>query len=510
MTSKVIFRTFVFRGGKVLCQAAESLLKQTYSNFDWYILDVSGNEQNRKLLSKYNDNRIIYVDLSSYLARSDILPSTFLKEIFDNYSDGDYFAVLDADDTYTPDFAEKMLNYMELNNLDIAACGSNFIDARSGKIYGVRKLEQNLILETPADFSKYFTEYYQFIRTVWGKMFKLSCLRKCDFGEKKQVYGNDTLFTMEAFRNAERVGILAESLHKYHISSESVTHRYDPIRISSDSILYDAALKYLRAKCGEVSIINEDFLFVLYLNAIRDTLNVLLNANMPVSEKLSGIHEIFTCEVTRNLANRPYLGHLIGLDHSEHRRKLFDSVAKWMLLQDKTRSEEGLAFAVDVLAVMRICPFEIPGWSYNEKINLLLALRKKMSGKCVTSCAVDMRIKSLLATSPLLKSLPVEHVEFLKSVVVSVLSDDFQSAIDALFVLAGGGEIPDEYAESYITLGQNVCAAAEYADGWIFFRKLWIDFLYERLRLDEARAELNELLELLPDDEDLQALRERL
>lgn len=407
MAGKVIFRTLVFRGGKVLCQAAESLLNQTYSNLEWYVLDVSGDDRNRKLLSKYNDKRLIYVDLSSSHTRSDTLPSTFLEEILENYGDADYFAVLDADDTYSPDFAEKLLHYMDSHNLDVAACGSDFVDALSGKLYGIRNLGHNLILEDPKDFSRKFTTYYQFMRTVWGKMFKLSCLRQCDFGEKKQVYGNDTLFTMEAFRNAKRVGILRESLHKYHMSLRSITYHFDPIRLSSDCIVYDAALKYLSSKCGFVNTVNEDFLLVVYMNAIKDTLQTLLNAKIGLSEKLNGLHEILTSDHTKQLVARENLGTYIlqGSNMQTQRRELFSVVAQWML-----------------------------------------ALR----------------------------------------------------------------EVPDDQVERFCVVGEFVCAAAEYADGWIAFNKLRLSFMIEQRRWEDALVKMVELEELLPNDEEIWVLRGKL
>ncbi|WP_019851151.1 glycosyltransferase [Desulfitobacterium sp. PCE1] len=406
MTRKVIFRTFVFRGGNVLCQATESLLKQTYSNFAWHVLDISGNGLNKELLSKYNDSRIIYVDLSSSHTRKEIIPSTYLEKILEIYSDDDYFAVLDADDIYTPNFVEKMLNYMEDNNLDAAACGSDFIDMQSGKLHDIRILKQNLIWESSADFQRYFTTYYQFMRTVWGKIFKLSCLRKCDFGEKR-VYGNDTLFTMEAFRNAKRVGILAESLHKYYMSQKSVSYHFDPIRIPSDSILYDAALKYLRSKCGVVTPFNEDFLLAVYMNAIKDTLNVLLNAKISLSEKLDGLCKIFTSNQMKQLAAREDFGTYImeGAYMRKQRQELFSDVANW-----------------------------------------LLALN----------------------------------------------------------------EVPDEQVESFVDVGEFVCAAAQYADGWIVFKKLRMCFFIGQERWDDMVIDLTELEELLPNDEEILEFRKKL
>jgi hypothetical protein len=174
-----------------------------------------------------------------------------------------------------------MLSFMEEHQLDIAACGNAFIDGGSGRVVGVRKVERQLVMEKPEEYDAHFGTYHQFMRTVWGKVYKLSVLRKCGFENAKQVsYGEDTACVMEAFRNARRVGIFAETLHQYYISPKSVSYRLDRKRIASDRILHEEACRFLASKCGAVSPQNERFLFLVYFNAIKDTLNVLLRTPM--------------------------------------------------------------------------------------------------------------------------------------------------------------------------------------------------------------------------------------
>ena len=406
-----------------------------------------------------------------------------------------------------------MLEFIGVYNLDIAVCGNDFVNSQNDQLMGTRKLPGNLILEDQK-FIDDFPDYHQFMRTIWGKLFKLSVLEgiseyRSNFFNLVS-YGLDTLFSMYAFRKAKRVGILSKSLHQYYISPKSSSYKFSPNRIVSDQILHEKTLDFLKSKCGSVSPRSEDFLYVVYMNAVSDTVNVLLHAKLPVSDKMQRIHEIFTHEYTRKLAGLPHLGKLNGLDKEEDRRWLFGTVVKWMLDQEKARSGEGFSHTVDVLAAMRACPSDIPGWPGSGKLNIWIALRKKYVEESIPTHPVDTRIRSLFDTSPLLKSIPAEHAGFLRSAVVPVMGEDYPAAMDALFALAEDGDIPDEYAESYILLGQNVCAAAEYADGWVFFGKLWIHYLYENTRFDEARAELNKLIQLLPDDEDFIALRKML
>jgi hypothetical protein len=118
-------------------------------------------------------------------------------------------------------------------------------------------------------------------------------------------------------------------------------------------------------------------------------------------------------------------------------------------------------------------------------------------------------ISSLLNQFPLLNDLSPASVSFLKPIINAVFRDDIQSALDEVLHM-GDNEIPDEHAESYLTLAQHICAAAEYADGWLLFKKEFARFLLDSGLRERAANEIKELEDLLPDDEEVKALRKKL
>ena len=144
--------------------------------------------------------------------------------------------------------------------------------------------------------------------------------------------------------------------------------------------------------------------------------------------------------------------------------------------------------------------------SKQQQPKLLMLIEKKAEGN---SFEFDEEIKSELSKIPLLTVVDISSVVYLHDVIKSVLFDDMQLAVDEIFKLTEGN-IPDENAESYLLLAQNICATCEYADGWIMFRKEIVRFLSDSGRTIEAREQLKELEELLPNDEELEALKELL
>lgn len=350
--SKCIFYTFAYNAVNTLPRTINSVIKQTCPNWVWYLVDNGSTDDTGRIIREY--------------ARRDvrIIPLTNKKnhvweqgngwwEIIENHHDNDFLCCLDADDEYKPEFLATMLAFVNANSLEVAACGSDFIDVSTGKIVGKRVLNRELIL-TGAHFSKYFPRYHQFMRTMWGKLYVISIVKKFNWlNAPALTYGWDTLFATENFRNASRAGILAECLHKYYVSANSLSYQLDEKRIASDRILYETARSFLNDKGGPISLDNEDFLLVIYMNAVRDTLQVLLKTSVSLAEKLAGVIDIFTHKYTGQLMAQSNFG--IGTSSitmmSDRRQELFSSMADWLFALGEVPDElvEGYCDAGELL-----------------------------------------------------------------------------------------------------------------------------------------------------------------
>ena len=134
-------RTTAYNASKTLKRAVESVLNQTYRNFEYYLTDNGSvdNGETRRIVEEY--------------ARQDCRIKAFYNEknhVWDDNKEvlwlphhigpNDYFCLLDADDEYTSTFFEDMLTFIEENQLDIAAFGSDFIRAEDNELIGGRIL----------------------------------------------------------------------------------------------------------------------------------------------------------------------------------------------------------------------------------------------------------------------------------------------------------------------------------------------------------------------------------
>ncbi|MEL7624275.1 MAG: glycosyltransferase family 2 protein [Clostridiales bacterium] len=553
---RIFISTIAYNAEKTLPRAIESILGQTHDDFVYYICDNASTDKTGEIIRHYasQDDRII--PLSNEINGEGINTLEIIRLCCQNNSDNSYFCTLDADDEYRLDYFEKMSRFIEENNLNIAACGNDMIDASTAKLIQVRQLNKNLIL-SGQDFTSQFPLYYQFMRTVWGKMYSLSVLGKCAFDKVKSVcYGADTIIAMEAFKHAERGGILAQSLHKYYLSSKSISYHFDNKRIVSDKILFDVGYDYLIAKGRKISAQNEGILYQIYFYAIKDTLNVVLKAQISPFEKIGAIHEVFTCQYTRELIRR-------GIAANEL-NKVCSEVSKWILAQKECRHKDNLDIAVQILTAMfedmsqvvsqdslkyivskipeiveylqqkeyslilerlnkwfkkhdedvlpltelEIAAFLALDKPEDETFALFIDIRKNrpQSAKMLN---IDAQICTLLAKHPLLRDINANLAAAFSQSIRWVIKADYQKALDK-FISLDNVEIEDNDAEAYIIFGQNLSAAAEDVDAYLYFKKIWISYLIDCSRKEEAGKDLDELGQLLPEDEDFAALIRRL
>ncbi|MGE4511452.1 MAG: glycosyltransferase family 2 protein [Sulfurimonadaceae bacterium] len=107
----------VYNGEKYLHEAIKSILRQTYSNFEFIILNDGSTDKTEEIILSYDDLRIRYIKNETNLQ----IVETLNKGI--SLAKGKYIARMDADDISLPNRFEKQIHLME-QNPDIGVCGS--------------------------------------------------------------------------------------------------------------------------------------------------------------------------------------------------------------------------------------------------------------------------------------------------------------------------------------------------------------------------------------------------
>lgn len=117
----------------------DSILNQTYDNFELIVVDDQSDDDTRKILDSYQDHRLVVVE-----GKGQGISAAFNTGL--EKAKGEYFCRCDADDLFPADRLEIQVDWLNNNPDSVAICGSfTSIDPKGRHIIQYHK-------ETPSGF----------------------------------------------------------------------------------------------------------------------------------------------------------------------------------------------------------------------------------------------------------------------------------------------------------------------------------------------------------------------
>lgn len=478
-----------------LIRALDSIRKQTYTNFRCLIFD-NGSEMNvREMIQKYieTDTRFSV----TFFQKTDgyvVAWKYGIPEILHLAGNkGGYYCRMDADDELEPGSFEKMITYMNSNDLDMAASGATFIEADTMRILGIRGVENNIILEGDM-FEKYFPMYYQIMRTHWGKMYKIDVIKKMNLSNLNIVpYGVDTLFVREALLNAERVGIVAEPLYKYYLYSDVRDYNIKEGRKDAPRTLLERDLSFIMQKCGKISSNTIDWLINVYLQENNDVFNLIVNNQNDSQQKIEDIYSVLSSVPCR-----------MALRHGADERYTY--LCDWLLHQNILEDEQMFCRCAEIFGMLCIMPSQIPNGGNADYFRFLIKLyefwddyeSKQMLENNILNCARN---------SLLLQDCDFYYCKFNAEIVELLLRENYENAYEKIREsIEKKNYFDEQFLEKNVELGQNVAAILQDETKFTYMNKRKIELMMEE-DLDGALTEVNEWIELLPNDDGFTKLK---
>lgn len=195
-----------------LRQSIESILNQTYENFEYIIiLDNPDNDLHKKIIQQYatKDKRIkFYVNEKNFGLTESLNKGLELSK-------GKYVCRMDADDISIYNRLEIQKNYLEKNGYDLIGGISQIIDESGKSIYSIKKvptdinkikkaLRYNQIISHPTWFGK---------KEVFDKLVGYRNIPLCE----------DYDFTLRAVLNGFKISNINEIVLKYRMTTSSIS-----------------------------------------------------------------------------------------------------------------------------------------------------------------------------------------------------------------------------------------------------------------------------------------------
>jgi glycosyltransferase involved in cell wall biosynthesis len=222
----------VYKAEKSLSRCVESILRQTYRDFELLLVDDGSPDGSPGICDAYaaSDPRVKALHKpngGAGSARNQGMATAI----------GEWFAFVDADDWIADDYLEVLLAGAERHGADAAFC--NYNDA-IGNTCSPRTFYRDERMLSAADILKGLLRRFEIPAAMWGKLFRATSVRSIRVDERLRI-GEDLLFLLEVFHRGEcrRTVILPDHPYFYDQTNASLM-RCGAAKIAEDKRMLDA------------------------------------------------------------------------------------------------------------------------------------------------------------------------------------------------------------------------------------------------------------------------------
>jgi glycosyltransferase involved in cell wall biosynthesis len=261
----------VYNSGQFLNLAIESILDQTYTDYEFIIINDGSTDHTESVILSYTDSRIKYFKNPINLG----IVATLNKGI--ELAKGTYLARMDADDISLPERFEKQHHFME-SNPKIAVCGSQAFYINT---MGIKTGQTDL----PVQGNKIKAQllfYNTFIHPT--TFFKTEVIKEIRY-RSDYHYAEDYCLLAQISRG-HQVGNLSEPLLLYRVHEGNTTATKKKEMSIAHLKVLDYQISYLLNKKADTRFLNEFYALAehdfqtyslpVYINILKS----LLNANL--------------------------------------------------------------------------------------------------------------------------------------------------------------------------------------------------------------------------------------
>lgn len=202
----------VYNVEKYVEQCIQSVLTQSYQNFELLIIDDGSTDRTLEICQKYQNDKVV-------LLKKDHAGVYSARNFGLQFCKGEFIAFIDSDDWIEETYLEVLINGFTDDSIDFTQCGY-IRRSEDGKILYKRHREEKI-----ADGNDRI--WYEHLATgninttLWGKIFRKAQISGTSFQEN---YGyEDGMFIMDILEHTHRVRIIDKPLYNYRKTPDSIT-----------------------------------------------------------------------------------------------------------------------------------------------------------------------------------------------------------------------------------------------------------------------------------------------
>lgn len=222
----------VYNGSAYLTPFLESVLHQTFRNFELIMVDDGSTDDSVQIIQTYQEK-----DIRIHLIRQNHQGAGSARNIGLSQAKGQYIIFLDSDDWFNEDFFKIMLYRITKDQSDVAVCEFFIYNQQTGE------KQISVIAETgDRKIEKTDLVFDLFTPNTWVKVYRTALLKENHLLFQEIPSCNDWSFVFASLACANKISVIHEPLVYYRtqISHSISSYRY---KRTKDIV---RAIKYLR------------------------------------------------------------------------------------------------------------------------------------------------------------------------------------------------------------------------------------------------------------------------
>ena len=316
--SKISIILPTYNSDDVLENAIKSVIEQTYKNWELVIIENGKKGQAEQVVQSFSDKRIIYM----YQKQPNVSNARNIG--LENVT-GKYVSFIDSDDRYEKDFLQKMIQYLEKNDLQLVTCGYRKLSDK-----GKMLIKDNTSILKTTNIKEYLeiTKENYLYNELWNKVYISSIIKENNIKfDVNYELGEDFIFNLDYIKFIEKAGYINEPLYIYTDGEQGLKLRY---RTNKFEIEYNLT-QYLEKIYIEKKW-NMDYIYNRYARVYYNQIIDIYKENNPATIKEKD-------EQLKNIVTNPkYKEELNKLQKKVTDRKMKIAI-KYFFLKGKNMSK---------------------------------------------------------------------------------------------------------------------------------------------------------------------------
>ncbi|MBO4213040.1 MAG: glycosyltransferase family 2 protein [Clostridia bacterium] len=250
MMPKISVIVPVYKAEKTLGRCVDSILGQTFTDFELLLIDDGSPDRSGELCDAYaaKDGRVKVIHQENSGAAA-------ARNVGMENAAGEYIAFVDSDDFIEPDFLKvlydlscrsgcdiTMCNYRSINGGSVEQVLHGFAEGTALDADGVKSVIFKNIVDRRTD--GYFA--------LWNKLIKAEVIRKNNIRFASGMsFGEDLCFLLDLFSATGGIAFTERVLYNYLTSPDGLFAAYRPSRLDDAMTCYEKILSDILPMCPE-------------------------------------------------------------------------------------------------------------------------------------------------------------------------------------------------------------------------------------------------------------------